>query len=95
MTSPPEVIVRETNDEMIKDETTIARGIYRRSEYLREKTNRREEGQVIGMPMEWKVPLKIRKDHGRRPGAEFGGDQKYFSRPNFRKNFHFQGKNFL
>src|SRR6218665_3935859 len=30
--------------------------------------------------------------HGQRPGAEFGGDQKNFSRPNFRKNFHFQGK---
>src|SRR6218665_2280582 len=23
------------------------------------------------------------------------GDQKIFSRPNFRKNFHFQGKNFF
>src|SRR6218665_1245410 len=32
--------------------------------------------------------------HGRRPGAEFGGDQKNFSRLNFRKNVHFQGKNF-
>ena len=32
--------------------------------------------------------------HGRRPGAEFGGDQTIFSRLNFRKNFHFQGKNY-
>jgi len=31
--------------------------------------------------------------HGRRPGAEFGGT-KIFLRPNFRKNFHFHGKNF-
>src|SRR6218665_2699223 len=34
------------------------------------------------------------KRHGRRPGAEFGGDQTIFSRPNFRKNVHFEGKNF-
>ena len=32
--------------------------------------------------------------HGRRPGAEFGGEQKIFSQPNFRKNVHFQGKHF-
>src|SRR6218665_3150536 len=35
---------------------------------------------------------KIYYEHGRRPGAEFGGDQKIFSRPNFRKNVHFRVK---
>src|SRR6218665_1873461 len=41
-----------------------------------------------------KVSAILSCTHGRRPGAEFGGDQTNFSRPNFRKNFHFQGKNF-